>query len=145
MDEAVKTNALQAIKLSTSASKNALLSKVIKALNETEGKTRKQWYSIHYDLLRKIGDLVRRRRSARKIWQVERMNLRRQSARIIRQLNDLLEALTKSFEIVGRSKILNQAGRGECWSLESLYYMAIKHVHVNARDIYAIGRKKDRE
>jgi hypothetical protein len=95
MDEAVKTTAVQAIKLSTSASKNALLSKVIKALNETEDETRKQWYSIHYDLLRKIRDLVRRRGSARKIWQVERMNLRRQSARIIRQLNDL-EALKKS-------------------------------------------------
>jgi hypothetical protein len=66
MDEAgsaVKSNTTQALE-------------VIEALNEAEYKTRRQWYSIHYDLLRKIRLLVRQKGAARKIWQVERMNLR---------------------------------------------------------------------
>ena len=76
-ESAVKSNDEQAGKLSTSASNETLLCKAIEALNETEDKTRVQWYSIHYDLLRKIRGLVRRKGAARKDWQVERTSLRR--------------------------------------------------------------------
>ena len=94
-ESAVKTNVIQAVKLSTSASKDALFFQAIEALNEAERETRKQWYSIHYDLLRKIRALVRQKGAAQKIWQVERTILRRESARITRQLNNS-EAVVKS-------------------------------------------------
>jgi hypothetical protein len=56
MDEAgsaVKSNITQALE-------------VIEALNEAQYKTRRQRYSIHYDLLRKIRLLVRAKRSCTK-------------------------------------------------------------------------------
>lgn len=72
----------QADKLSTSF---ILLLKAISASNETEDKTREQWYSIHYNLLRKIRDLVRRKGATRKAWQEERTSPRKQRPRIIHQ------------------------------------------------------------